>query len=155
MTISLGRPSIRHLRDERVQLGRDAVEEVVDPDTEDAEADGQADDEEADDHGVLGRALALLALEPRSELSDLERNPLEHSLPPFELAGRSDPALLDTFHLGGRLVPIRTAKGWVGPPLRISFALAREATIQACPTTWTSRAPTAVSSAVRASPRRS
>ena len=32
------------------------------------------------------------------------------------------PALLDTFHLGGWAKALRTAKGWIGPPLRITFA---------------------------------
>ena len=81
-----------------------SAEELLDRRAEGAEAEGETDDEEADDHGVLGRALALLALELGDELDQLERNPLEHSLPPIRTCR---PALirhcLTRLHLGGAL----------------------------------------------------
>ena len=86
-------------------------------DTEDTEADGQADDEEADHHGVLGRALALLALEAGQH----ERNPLEHSLPPFQLAARRDPALLrlTSFSRVVRAAPHREGVGGATPSAQL------------------------------------
>ena len=70
------------------------------PPPEQTEAERQADDEETDDHGVLGRALALLL---GDELHQLERNPLEHSLPPIRTCRPAlEPALLDSLHLGRR-----------------------------------------------------
>ena len=76
-----------------------------------------ADDEEADHHGVLSRALALLALEAGQH----ERNPLEHSLPPFQLAARRDPALLRLTQLShvARAAPHREGVGGATPSAQL------------------------------------
>ncbi len=58
------------------------------------------------------------------ELAQLERNPLEHL--PTSLSNSqagTEPALLRHSSIEARgSVALRTAKGWVEPPIRVSFA---------------------------------
>ena len=116
------RPRMSRLRGETVELAGDAAEEVADPVTQHAEVTASSDDEEADHHRVLGRALTLLALEtPRKSWPNLSE--IRSNIPylPFELAGRHESrrCLTRSIKAAG-LRALRTAKGWVGPPLRIS-----------------------------------
>src|SRR5918994_7816989 len=64
---------------------------------------------------------------PSSRLSPVRSSPslseIRSNIPylPLNSQRRLHPALLDTFHLGGRQRRLRTAKGWVEPPVRITF----------------------------------